>query len=103
VNKETYLKYRKEFLNQYQNLQKNELGFVNLEQSNIRNFKLFIILFSIDYIDCNYNNTTKIIGTKQYKINNKYVTKIKINSNKSMFNKYENSFENTLKLLKPRN
>lgn len=103
MKKETYLKYRVNFLNQYYSHQKNELGFVHLEKFKIRDFKKFIFLFSFDFVDCRFNNTTKSLGIKQFFIkHNKTVTSIKINSEKSMFDKYDN-FESVQKFYKINN
>lgn len=93
MKKQTYLKYRKEFINQYEKLEKNELGFVRLKHFKIRNFKVFIFLFSLDFIDCYYTNLVRSVEPKRYWIRNRPVTCIKINSEKSMFDRFKGEFE----------
>lgn len=98
MKKETYFKHREEFLNQYSKGQKNELGFIKLKDFKIRAFDKFIFLFSCDFTDCNYNNTVNSLGIKQFLIkNDRPVTSIKINSKKSMFDRFQNTFENAIR------
>lgn len=99
MKKETYLKYREEFLKQYSELPKNELGYVKLKDFNIRNFKKFIFLFSCDFIGCYYTNIISSINSKKYRVKNyESVSNIKIVRNDSMFDKYNHNgiFEHAL-------
>lgn len=90
---ETYKKYKKDFLQQYKLLPKNELGFVKLEMFKIRNFNLFLTFFRLDCKDLVFNNSVQSIGVKQFFVDKKAVTSIKINSEKSFLDKYPEQFE----------
>ncbi len=96
MKKETYLKYRKQFLEQYYNLEKNELGFVKLSDFKIRNFDKFLFLFSCDILTCNYNLVVSSLSKSFLIKNQRPVSNIRIGSEKSMFDKYPECFYNAL-------
>lgn len=83
-----YIKLREDFLEQYDNLPKNELGFVRLEMFSIPNINRFLTLFALDYKGARFNNTVKSVGVKQFFIGGRAVTFIKLNDKKSFLDKY---------------
>lgn len=85
-----YIKLRNEFINKYNNSLKNELEFVTLSDIKVSSFDKFILLFSLDYLDVQFNNVN--LDTK-FNIHNKIVSRIKINSEYSMFDKYDFRFK----------
>lgn len=97
MKKETYLKIRKDFLEQYSKLKKkNELGYTSLQEFKIRNFKKFLFLFSYDFLGCYYTNTVSSISKNKFKVKNKVADKIKIVHKKSIFDKYPEQFDRAL-------
>jgi hypothetical protein len=94
---ETYKKYRNDFLNQYDLLRKNELGFVSLKDFKIRNINKFLLIFSLDFKDSAFNNTVKSISPKQYFIGKRSVSSIKINSKKSFLDIYPEDYYKWIK------
>lgn len=98
---ETYQKYREEFLNKYKVTNSNELGFVALYDIRVHNFDKFLFLFSYDIVSATYNNITNSVNNKQYYIrDNKPVVSIKIIEERSLFDKYPDTFHSALKTYK---
>lgn len=104
MKKETYIKLKKQFEDKYKKANKNELGFVKLASIKVTNFKKFLSLYYIDNKDVYFSNVVySIAGKTQYTIRTSNgllpVVNIKINSFKSMFDKYPEQYEKAVEML----
>ncbi|MEN5308768.1 hypothetical protein ABE425_14725 [Chryseobacterium cucumeris] len=95
----TYLKYRSEFIKQWENTEKNSLGFILLDKFKIRDLRRFIFIFSYDFRHSRFNNiNSSIVTSKPYYIRgNVPVKTIKIDGY-SFFDKYPEDFDKAQKL-----
>jgi len=104
MKKETYTKLKKQFEDEYKKANKNELGFVKLASIKVNNFKKFLSIYYIDNKDIYFNNVIySIAGKTQYTIKTSNgllsVVNIKIDSFKSLFDKYPEQYEKAVEML----
>ena len=97
MTEEQYKVLRKEFLDQYDELPKNELGKVKLKDFKMKRFKEFIFLYTCDNPNIRCNTIVSSIGENFMIKGNRYVYSIEIISKKSLFDKFEGQFNNALK------
>jgi len=101
MKKETYIKLKKQFEDKYKEVNKNELGFAKLADIKVRDFKKFLSIYYIDNKDIYFSNVvSSIAGKTQYIIKTSNgllpLVNIKINSFKSMFDKYPEQYEKVI-------
>lgn len=94
---ETYIKYREEFVNKFNEAKKNELGNVKLIELKTFNFRRFIFLFTNDNLSCTYTNTVGSLSTKKYIVKGGVpADKICIVDNKYFYDKYPERYNQVL-------
>lgn len=104
MRKELYLKYREIFEKSYSEQirdGKDFQGYVNLNdlKSKIRNFGLFIFIYSGDRTDITFSNVVYLVDKRpRYLVKNDYMAlKIKIDmKSNSMIDKFPNQFNNII-------